>query len=101
RSRPRRLEQIRWEDRPAADGGRVRAWIVRSARAGVARWTPRELRCRHSPGMERRREAAHRLHLQHRGRLKRLTGDENGARRAYRVGLVPNAAIETTAPACT
>jgi hypothetical protein len=45
------------------------ARLVRPARAGVARRTPHQLRCRHPPGMEGHGESAHRLHLQHRYRL--------------------------------
>ena len=63
------------------------ARIVRPARAGVARRTPHQLRCRHPPGMEGHGESAHRLHLQHRDRLglnlvKRRRPDRNERRQS-------------------
>ena len=55
-----------------------RARIVRPARAGVARRTTHQLRCRHPPGMEGHGEPAQRLHLQHRDRLTRAVKRSGG-----------------------
>ena len=51
------------------------ARIVRPARAGVARGSTHQLRCRHPSGMEGDGEPARRLHLQHRPRVERPNAD--------------------------